>query len=91
MPKYRVVAHRTTEYEVIGDDPEHAKDEMIEGNGKEVGGETTGIEAVRICQTCGEDLLPTTTRDVEIDDDLTIEEPTWCDKCQKEDQIGPEG
>lgn len=85
MPKYRVVAHRTTEYEVVADDPEHAKDEMIEGGEtvKEVGGETTGIEAYRICPTCGNDLVPKTTRDVEIDD-VTLEEPTYCDKCDRE-------
>lgn len=84
MPKYRVVAIRETTYEVVADDGQHAIDEMIEGAAAETHHETQSLSAVPICPTCGEDLLPKTTRRVIVDDDLAIDEATYCDACDRE-------
>ncbi len=77
--KYQVVATRTTIYEVEAGSATEAEDLMIDGEAKEVDGDTSNIEATPLCPDCDDPLSDRTTRTV--DDD---EEPTYCDTCDRE-------
>lgn len=45
MPKFDVRIERITVYEIIADDPDAAIDAVLDGQGIEVGGETTDAHA----------------------------------------------
>lgn len=81
---YRVIAQRTTVYEVEADNPDQAIDRMIDGRGREVDGSTQHIDAVLLCPVCRTALNNSTTREREQLGGALVEEPTYCDTCDRE-------
>jgi uncharacterized protein with PIN domain len=82
--KYRVIATRTTYYEVEASTAREAEDLMIEGKAEEVHQATERIEAFPLCPDCDEPLTYKTTRQVEDEGGEMDDEPTYCDTCDRE-------
>jgi len=81
--RYQVVARRTTVYEVEAANAQDAIEQMINGEGKEVDGNTEQIDAVVLCPTCNEPATDRTTREVGYATGVA-EEAWYCDTCDRE-------
>lgn len=79
--KYRVIARRTTIYELEAPDREAAETGFTDDH--EVDGETHEITGHPLCPTCEEPLTSRTTRGA-----ARHGEPNYCDTCDRE--IGEE-
>ncbi len=79
--KYRVSVTRTTIYELEAEHGEEAIDAFTDAD--EVDGNTERMDAVPICPDCRDPLSDTTVRTVTCDGE-TLEEPTYCETCDRE-------
>jgi hypothetical protein len=80
---YRVTARRVTDYEVMAASEQEACDLMVDGEAKEVNGETMEIRAVPLCADCG-DQLTYRMAGGEPGDIQHAGEPRYCDTCDRE-------